>query len=69
MGRVPEHSFKIIVAIVLLVVAIDEILSGLLPGALLAGEHSAPTPLAAWQYGLLVAEGLVIGTSARSTVK
>jgi hypothetical protein len=61
-GRVPERTLKIVVAAVLLVVALDEILSGLLPGVLLAGHHSVPMQLAAWQYGLIVAAGLLIGT-------
>jgi uncharacterized membrane protein YfcA len=61
-ARVPERTLKIVVAVVLLIVAVDEIVSGLLPGTLLAGHHSAPMQLAAWQYGLIVAAGLLIGT-------
>lgn len=61
-GRVPERTLKFVVAVVLTVVAVDEILSGLLPAVLLAGHHAAPMPLAAWQYGLIVAAGLLIGT-------
>jgi uncharacterized protein len=61
-GRVPERTLKLVVALVLVAVAMDEIVSGLLPGVLLAGHHSMPMQLAAWQYGLIVAAGLLIGT-------
>jgi uncharacterized membrane protein YfcA len=60
--RVPERALKILVAVVLAVVGLDEILSGLFPGVLLAGHHSAPMTLEAWQYSLIVASGLLIGT-------
>jgi uncharacterized membrane protein YfcA len=61
-ARVPEHALRTVVACLLLVVAADEIVSGLFPGVLLAGHHSVATQLAAWQYGLIVAAGLLIGT-------
>jgi uncharacterized protein len=61
-ARVPEHALRTVVACLLLVVAADEIVSGLFPGVLLAGQHSVATQLAAWQYGLIVAAGLLIGT-------
>lgn len=61
-ARVPERTLKIIVASLLLVVALDEIVSGLLPGVLLAGHYSTPMQLAAWQYALITAAGLLIGT-------
>jgi uncharacterized membrane protein YfcA len=61
-ARVPERTLKIVVASLLIMVALDEIASGLLPGVLLAGHHTAPMQLAAWQYGLIVAAGLLIGS-------
>ncbi|GAC1666737.1 MAG: sulfite exporter TauE/SafE family protein [Candidatus Dormibacteraceae bacterium] len=61
-GRVPERTLKFVVAVVLLVVAFDELLGGLLPGVLLAGHHASAVQLAAWQYGLIVVAGLLIGT-------
>jgi uncharacterized protein len=60
-GRVPDRILTMVVTAVLVVVGLDEIVSGLLPGQLLAGHHVAPTVLAAWQYGLIVAAGLFIG--------
>lgn len=61
-GRVPERSLKVVVAVVLVAVALDEIASGFLPGVLLAGHHSVPVQLAAGQYVLIVAAGLLFGT-------
>lgn len=60
--RVAKHTLRIVVAVVLLIVAADEIVSGLLPGVMLTGQHSVPMQLAVWQYGLIVAAGLLIGT-------
>lgn len=60
-GKVPERILKMVVVTVLVVVGADEIVSGLLPGILLAGHHAAPTLLSIWQYGLIVAAGLLIG--------
>lgn len=61
-SRVPERTLKLIVAVVLMIVAADEIVSSLVPGVLLAGHHSTPMQLAASQYGLIAAAGLLIGT-------
>ncbi len=58
--RVPERWLKIVVAMLLLVVGLDEILTGLVPGAL-AGHHSSATPLGAVQYSLVAGCGLLIG--------
>ena len=59
--KMPDRALRIVVAVLLVVVAIDEILSGPFPGVLLAGHHAEPTALLAWQYALITISGLVIG--------
>jgi uncharacterized protein len=61
-GRVREPTLNQVVVALLVAVGVYEILSGLLPHILLAGHHSSPVQLAAWQYGLMVGGGLLIGT-------
>jgi hypothetical protein len=60
--RVPERALMIVVSIMLLLVGLDEILSGLLSKVFLAGHLTGPTPLHPWQYALIVVCGLLIGT-------
>lgn len=59
--RMPDRALRVVVAVLLVVVGIDEIFSGPFPGVLLAGHHGAPTTLLAWQYALITVSGLVIG--------
>lgn len=56
---VPERLLKVFIAILLLAVGLDEILSGLVPGALLAGHH--PATHDALAYSLVVLSGVLIG--------
>ncbi len=58
----PEPTLKVVVAAVLVVVGLDEIVSGLLPGVLGISHNLAPIQLDPWQCGLIVVAGLMIGT-------
>lgn len=59
--KMPDRALRIVVAVLLVLVGIDEILSGPFPGLLLAGHHGAPTALLPWQYALVTISGLIIG--------
>ena len=60
-NRVPERALMIVVSVLLLLVGLDEILSGVFAKVFLAGHYSAPTELHSWQYALIVLCGLLIG--------